>query len=153
MKQRPNIEQNVKARQFNFSHHLLVMLLMLLLAMQSFLTMADSCITKLDSANSASDSLSFSNTNYKNVNEQHLQVNTRITEHTDIKALDITDDDCIDCDGTCCPCCSNVTFTLASIETNQPTDFLMVLSTEFNQFEPPYYAFLRPPKQIKHNNS
>jgi len=123
-----------KARkQLNFGCCIMIALITL----QSAFAVADTCA---------------SSWNDEQLNEYQTQSQTivadLITKSESVIAQDVSHDDCLDCSCKCCPCCSSVTFTLASINEYFDPPTLITFGLHTLLFETPYYSLLRPPKKF-----
>ena len=118
-------------RDFNMLFYVMIVLITL----QSAFAMADSCE---------------SSQNNERLSEYYLQFNSidaeLVAENEAALEQEINQDECLDCNAKCCPCCSNNMFTLVSVNDDIKTAVLLVDGIEPTQFNRPYYSFLRPPK-------
>ncbi|MCJ8318139.1 MAG: hypothetical protein MJK12_00790 [Colwellia sp.] len=129
-----NFQQSTLRHYANFASFILIALI----SMQSAFAVADSCLADL---------------NNKEVSEPHLQINDASCKAIEISLIKksaeeqmLVDDNCLDCDGKCCPCCSNVMFTLTHVNNEVKTSGLLYFTFESIQLSPRYYLLLRPPK-------
>ncbi|WP_281557617.1 hypothetical protein [Thalassomonas sp. RHCl1] len=85
----------------------------------------------------------FAATDFCDFGENHSQVKA---EQLDISEQEAVHEDCAECSCQSCPCCSNVTFALASLFPQFDSIEPFISAFEPARFDSPYYLLLRPPK-------
>lgn len=109
--------------------------MIVLLSFQATVVAADSCESKQGN---------------ERFSEHHLQYNSidasLVGANESALKQAFNQDDCLDCNATCCPCCSNSICTLLSVKDDIKNPELFFDNIGLIQLNTPYYSFLRPPK-------
>ena len=109
--------------------------MIVLLSFQATVVAADSCESKQGN---------------ERLSEYHLQYNSIDASldgaNESAPKQEFNQDDCLDCNVTCCPCCSNSICTLLSVKDDIKAPELFFDNIGLIQLNTPYYSFLRPPK-------
>ncbi|MCL1140865.1 hypothetical protein [Shewanella pneumatophori] len=113
-------------------------LLIVILTMQSMVTMADDCTSAHDDCGSE---VFF-------VAEHTSGTANNTSQCDDLETASHVEDDCAECSNNCCSCCMTLMHPVTAMQasTSNPNSF--VLSFNFTSVEAPYYSLLRPPKAV-----
>ncbi|TWX73898.1 hypothetical protein [Colwellia sp. C1TZA3] len=106
-----------------------------LITLQSTFAMADSCDLNINN-----EPLIKQQMQLKSVAAEFLSTSESPFEQ------EINQDECLDCNDKCCPCCSSSMFTTLSVKTNIITPEIFSKRIESTKFDTLYYSFKRPPK-------
>ncbi|WP_028767911.1 hypothetical protein [Shewanella fidelis] len=113
-------------------------LLIVILTMQSMVTMADDCTSAHQDCGSATS----------HVVEQINTFADNTSQCDEVGDSSHVEDDCADCSNNCCSCCMTLMHPMSAMQTAQAYPNSFVLSVNFTSVEAPYYSLLRPPKAL-----
>ncbi len=113
------------------------MLLIVILTMQSMVTMADDCSSAHDDCGSDASYI------VEQINSADKQ-----PQCDDLETASHVEDDCAECSNNCCSCCMTLMQPITALKsvTASPDSHIFVFN--FTSVESPYFAFLRPPKAL-----
>ncbi|GIU43779.1 hypothetical protein TUM4438_13470 [Shewanella sairae] len=113
------------------------MLLIVILTMQSMVTMADDCSSSHDDCGSDASYI----VEQSNSADKQPQCD-------EVATVSHVDDDCAECSNNCCSCCMTLMHPVTALTsmTASPNSHLFAFSS--TSVESPYFAFLRPPKAL-----
>lgn len=113
------------------------MLLIVILTMQSMVTMADDCTSAHDDCGS---DVSYVVEQIKSADSQSQ------CDEDDIKSH--VDDDCVECSNNCCSCCMTLMHPVTALKSMAVNPNSHTFTFSSISVESPYFAFLRPPKAL-----
>ena len=73
-------------------------------------------------------------------------INAVIMQSADLIEQDSTQDECVDCDASCCSCCANTLLASIVLLNKIKTPVQVYCGNKLARFKTPYYSLLRPPK-------
>ncbi|WP_299810461.1 hypothetical protein [uncultured Shewanella sp.] len=114
------------------------MLLIVILTMQSMVTMADDCTSAHDDCGSEVTYVA-----------EHTNGTVNNTSQCDeVETASHVEDDCAECSNNCCSCCMTLMHPITALKsvTASPNSHIFAFSS--TSIESPYFAFLRPPKAL-----
>lgn len=112
-------------------------LLIVILTMQSMVSMADDCSSSHDDCGSDASYI-VEQINSVDSNSQCDEADTK--SHVE--------DDCAECSNNCCSCCMTLMHPVTAMQASTSNLNTFVLSFNFTSVETPYYSLLRPPKAL-----
>lgn len=121
---------NLVSKQFKIACYVMIALIL----MQSGFAMAESFTANIDSKHTLIQSFQVDNTS------------TKIPSGDKSTSEEVmTQDECLDCNSTCCPCCPTLLLTFAKVKNEAKIEGFHFYSIEPLRLETLYYSFLRPP--------
>lgn len=110
------------------------MLLIVILALQSVVSMAGDC--------------SLAHEYYTDSVELAAEHPLATVELCDMQSSDHIEGDCSECSNNCCSCCLTLMHPATALQALTTSPDSHILTFNFTSVESPYYVFMRPPKAL-----